>query len=149
MLDYNFFYELVEYGNKNWKGGFSQSEKEEYANDYLSEFNASNEKGKAVHTMEELCKLLIDDIVEGNSKEAMRFLRDICDNSEWKVRVYECVECGKTEIAFFSKEELQNLERHRNREICIQDAIPEKSRWVREVCVSGISLCPDCWERYF
>lgn len=61
----------------------------------------------------------------------------------------ECEGCGYTETFTFSKEEVDNLEKHDKRLLTIQKAIPEKPQWVREIFLSGICMCPSCWKKYF
>lgn len=148
MLELKDFLRIAEYGNKAWKGSFTEEEVKQNAEDYLSEFNASNEKGKANHTMEELCKLLVEDI-EGGSKESEEFLDDILLESDWTMEVYYCNGCNKREIVFFSEQEMENIYKHECREMLIQDALPEKPQWIRETFVSGECLCPKCWEKYW
>ena len=96
------FLRIAEYGNENWKGSFTPEEVSENAELYYTEYNVSNEQGKATHAMEELCKLLIDDI-EGGSDEAYDFLEDIMLSAEWRVEAYHCDTCNKREIVFSPK----------------------------------------------
>ena len=71
MLDYSFFYDIAEYGNKNWKGKFTPKELACYAYDYLVEFEDSKTKGSyhISSTIQELLRLLDED----NTEEAIRF----------------------------------------------------------------------------
>lgn len=147
-MKYADFLRIAEYGNVNWKGSFTKEEVEQNAKDYYAEWEYSQKQGKATHTMEELCKLLIDDI-EGKSEESLNFLNGILDESTWAVGVFYCNNCGKREIAFFSEEEIDNLHKHANRQMLIQDAIPDKPQWVREIFVSGMCKCPKCWKEYW
>ena len=62
MMTYDDFYTIVEYGNENWKGSFTQREIANNAYDYLCEFQASKIKGKPTRTMIELCKLICEDM---------------------------------------------------------------------------------------
>lgn len=147
-MDISKFNAIVEYGNDHWGGKFTSEEKKQNAQDYLYEFNLSNEQGSATSTMQELCKLLIEDI-ENGSQRAWSFLDDIDTYSNWSVEVFQCEGCGKKEVVFFSKEELENLEKHEQRKMLIQDALPDKPQWIREVYVSGTCMCPDCWKKYW
>lgn len=147
-MDISKFNVIVEYGNDHWGGKFTSEEKRQNAQEYLYEFNLSNEQGSATSTMQELCKLLIEDI-ENGSQEAWNFLDYIDTDSNWIVEVYQCEGCGKKEVVFFSKEELANLEKHEQRQMLIQKALPDKPKWIREVYVSGTCMCPKCWEKYW
>ena len=63
MLGYDFFYDIAEYGNANWKGKFTPKEIACYAYDYLIEFEGSKKKG-SYHislTIQELLRLLDED----------------------------------------------------------------------------------------
>ena len=64
MMTFEDFYNIAEYGNKNWKGNFTPKEIAQNAYDYLCEYKSSIEKGYATHTMVELYKLLMEDINE-------------------------------------------------------------------------------------
>lgn len=139
-MDYSDFYDVAVYGNSMWKGGYTQKEISCNAYNYLCEFNVSNKKGNPTNFMQELCKLLIGDETE----EAKDFLMEIMLTSNWKTEVYHCSNCGKEEIAFFSKNELKNLSKNK---MLIQDAIPNKPSWIREAFVSGICLCLECWQK--
>lgn len=147
-MEYTDFYKLAVYGNKAWKGSFTEEEIKKNAEDYLCEFNASNKKGEATSVMQELCKLLIEDIT-GGSEDAEDFLDDILWDSDWTVNVYHCNGCKKREIAFFSVEELKKLQLHAERKMLITDAIPNKPQWIRETFCSGKCLCPECWQKYW
>lgn len=63
MLGYDFFYDIAEYGNENWKGNFSPKEIACYAYDYLIEFEESKAKGGYYisSTIQELLRLLDED----------------------------------------------------------------------------------------
>lgn len=78
MITYNDFYAIAEYGNANWKGGYTPKEIACIAYDYLCEYQASIEQGKPTHTMQELCNLLEEDYKNG-SEEAKEFLERITD----------------------------------------------------------------------
>ena len=72
-MEYVDFYEIAEYGNINWKGGFSPKEVAKNAYIYMCEFEASKLQGKLTNIMQELCKLLIDD----NDTESLDWLCQI------------------------------------------------------------------------
>lgn len=147
-MKYEDFLRIAEYGNKNWKGSFTKSEVEQNARDYYDEFLVSQDEGKPTSVMQSLCELLIADI-DGGSEESHDFLMDILSNSDWWIDVFECEHCGKKEIVFFTMKEIENLMKHSNREMLITEAIPEKPAWVREVYVSGLVKCEECWKKYF
>lgn len=69
-MEYADFYDIAEYGNKNWKGSFTPKEVACNAYDYLCEFEASKVNECVNHTMKELCRLLIED----GSEEAKEWL---------------------------------------------------------------------------
>ena len=143
------FLRIAEYGNANWKGSFTPEEVRKNAKDYFAEWKYSKEQGKATHTMEELCKLLIED----DSEEAEDFLDDILQESGWEVRVYWCDICEKREIVFLTKEEVSNLWKYQNgnpNRMLIQDVLPNCSAMVREwEKMHNMCLCEDCWKRYW
>ena len=60
-MEYADFYDIAVYLNGINRNVFTQREVACYAYDYLCEFNASQEKGKPTHTIEELMKLLAED----------------------------------------------------------------------------------------
>ena len=62
MLEYADFYDIAEYGNENWKGGFIPRESACNAYDYNVEYDYSINQGKPTHTMIELCKLICEDM---------------------------------------------------------------------------------------
>lgn len=59
-VDFKFFKSIARYGNENWKGNFSEDELNEYAWDYLNEFEASRDD-EPTETIKELYNLLIED----------------------------------------------------------------------------------------
>ena len=61
-MEFNDFYTIAEYGNENWKGGFTPREVANNAYDYLCEYRYSVAKGKSTRTMIELCKLICEDM---------------------------------------------------------------------------------------
>jgi hypothetical protein len=60
-MTYENFYDIAMYGNKEWKGFFTDKEIACNAYDYLVEYEASKEAGKPTNTMLELCRLLLMD----------------------------------------------------------------------------------------
>lgn len=64
MINFEFFYDIANYGNENWKGGFSPKEVANNAYEYLCEFQASKENEIPTETIKELYKLLIEDETE-------------------------------------------------------------------------------------
>ncbi len=60
-LEFSDFYDLAEYGNKNWKGSFTPKEVACNAYDYYEEYQQSVKQGHPTHTMMELYNLLKDD----------------------------------------------------------------------------------------
>ena len=79
MLDYSFFYDIAEYGNKNWKGKFTPKELACYAYDYLVEFEDSKEKGSyhISSTIQELLSLLDEDNAEETKNWANRIREEL------------------------------------------------------------------------
>ncbi len=75
-MDYGFFYDVAEYGNANWKGGFSPKEVAENAYEYLCEWEFTMRIGVATSTIETLMEQLHEDLVNGNEK-AEEFLDEI------------------------------------------------------------------------
>ena len=147
-MNYEDFLKIAKYGNEMWKGSFTEEEMKQNANDYFVEYELSNKQGKPTFVIEELCKLLLEDGISG-SIFAEEYLCEIVKSSQWEMVTFFCKYCNKMEIVFFSKEELENIQKHSNREITIQNAIPEKPQWIRETFVSGMCLCPECWNKYW
>lgn len=151
-MQFKDFLQIANYGNENWKGGFSKSEIEQNANDYFTEYRHSNEQGKATHTMEELCKLLIED-TEGDSDQAKEFFYNILKGATWNCTVYYCEYCRKREIVFFTRDELVKLEEYQSgnpRKLLIQDILPNCSKMIREwEREFRYCLCEDCWQKYW
>lgn len=58
-----------------------------------------------------------------------------------------CPVCGRTNHVELNDEEAIMHERWRNRELLIQDALPNKSYDEREMLITGI--CPECWKKLF
>ena len=149
------FIKIAEYGNTNWKGSFTPEEVRQNAEDYFVEWTRSKEQGKATHTMEELCKLLIEDIEECNSEEAEDFLYDILYDAEdtWSCNVYRCEHCGKREIVFFTEEQIFQLQRYHGgnpRKLLIQNILPNCSAMVREYEREyRYCLCEECWKKFW
>lgn len=142
------FLKIAKYGNTNWKGSFTENEIKQNAADYFAEYQESNRLGQPTPVMQELCKLLIEDM-DGGSEEPIAFLNVLMLESNWEVRTFYCEHCGKREIVFFSNEELDNLWLHEQRRMLIQEAIPEKPQWIRETFQSGLCKCPECWQKYW
>ena len=62
IRDYEFFYEIAEYGNKNWDGSDTQKEVACNAYKYLVDFEYSKAKGGHISsTIQELLSLLDED----------------------------------------------------------------------------------------
>ena len=61
-MNYEDFYEIAEYLNEHWKGGFSEKEIARNAYDYFEEFNASIEQGYYTYTMQEILDMLNEDM---------------------------------------------------------------------------------------
>ena len=55
------FYNIAEYGNKQWKGAYSQKEVEQNAYDYYTDFLACLDEGQLTPVIKELARLLADD----------------------------------------------------------------------------------------
>lgn len=148
-MEYGNFYDIAEYGNVNWKGSFTPEEVRQNAEDYFTEWKYSNEQGKATHTMEELCKLLIED----GEEECEQFLDNILEEANWYCEIYYCQGCNKREIVFFSVEEMNNLWQYQNgnpKRMLIQDVLPNCSPMVREYERNyGLCLCEECWKKYW
>ena len=64
MLGYGDFYDIAEYGNANWKGGYTPKEVACNAYDYLCEFKYSKTSQEPSDTIKELTKLLAEDASE-------------------------------------------------------------------------------------
>lgn len=61
-MTYGDFYDIAEYGSKNWKGNFTPKEIACNAYDYKTEYMLSLTQGKPTHAMTELCKLIYEDM---------------------------------------------------------------------------------------
>lgn len=75
MLNYEFFYDIAEYGNANWKGCFTPKEIACNAYDYLVEFESSKARETITSVIQELCKLLAED----GSEECKEWLYRMAD----------------------------------------------------------------------
>ena len=73
MINYEFFYNIAEYENEVWKGGFSPKQIACNAYDYLCEFKASMESETITETIKELYKLLVED----GSEECLEWAYEI------------------------------------------------------------------------
>lgn len=62
MINYEDFYDIAEYGSKNWKGDFTPKEIACNAYEYKTEYMLSLAQGKPTHAMTELCKLICEDM---------------------------------------------------------------------------------------
>lgn len=60
-MSFEEMYDLAEYGNRAWKGGFSPREIACNAYEYMCALTESKEQGKPNETMETLCELLTQD----------------------------------------------------------------------------------------
>lgn len=72
-MTYGDFYDIAEYGNKNWKGNFTPKEIAENAYEYLCEFYASLEHTRVTSAIQELLQLLDED----GSNEALEYANAI------------------------------------------------------------------------
>lgn len=148
------FLKIAKYANKNWKGGFTPKEIAENAKIYYEEWELSKEQGKATYTMEELCKLLIEDI-ENGSEEAEEFLFMILSEAEdtWVCGIYHCENCRKREIVFLTEEQIIQLDSYHNgnpSRLLIQDILSNCSQMVREYEREyRYCLCEECWQKYW
>lgn len=68
-MEYGNFYDIAEYGNANWKGNFTPKEIACNAYDYLVEFEESKARETVTPVIQELCKLLAEDVEERAVKE--------------------------------------------------------------------------------
>lgn len=75
-MDYADFYDIAEYGNKNWKGCFTSREIAMNAYDYLCEFKYSKRDGIITKSLRELINLLRED----GSEECMHWADRISSN---------------------------------------------------------------------
>ena len=60
-MEYADFYDIAEYGNKNWKGSFTPRGIACNAYDYLCEFYESKENEEPTEIIKTLCSLLEED----------------------------------------------------------------------------------------
>lgn len=135
------FKEIVAFCKEHCKGIICSCDEERF----FHEYEASNNNGSPTEIMQELCQQLINN----GSLMADSMLEELLCDTSWHVQKFMCSMCGKTEIVFFSSAELERLARHEKRELLITDAIPDKPQWIRETFLSGLCLCPPCWEEYF
>lgn len=87
MLEYADFYDIAEYGNKNWKGCFTPKEIAYNAYDYYVEFQESKSNG-INHTIKGLMELLLQD----KSEEANHWLdmmeTELKKKKTWNIKYY-------------------------------------------------------------
>ncbi len=79
-ITYSDFYDIAEYGNKNWKGSFTQKEIASNAYDYLCEFQWSMENEIVSETIKTLCKNLAEDV---------RLMPDLEEPRKWINQIAE------------------------------------------------------------
>jgi hypothetical protein len=72
-MEFADFYDIAIYGNKAWKGSFTQKEIACNAYDYLCEFEFSKANETITHTIKELARLLAED----GSEECKQWLYQI------------------------------------------------------------------------
>lgn len=60
-MEFSDFYDIAEYGNKHWKGAYSQKEVKQNAYDYYTDFLACMDEGELTPVIKELARLLADD----------------------------------------------------------------------------------------
>ena len=82
-MDFGFWYDVAEYGNVNWKGGFSPKEVAENAYEYLCEWEATVRDRKVTANIDGLMHLLHEDYCNG-SAEAIALLDTIVDELKYK-----------------------------------------------------------------
>lgn len=75
-MNYEFFYDLGQYANRNWGGGFSEKDIAGMAYDNLCEWEATVSNGKPTHNMQVLINVLVEDVRNGN-EEAKEYLDEI------------------------------------------------------------------------
>lgn len=84
-MDYGFWYDVAEYANENWKGGFTPKEVAENAYVYLLEWQMSLMNHKVTYQLKSLIELLREDVING-SEEAKEFLDTINEQiTLWKL----------------------------------------------------------------
>lgn len=93
MMDYSTFYDIASYGNKAWKGGYTEKEVAVNAYEYLAAYNDSKADGSPTETIKELTRLLAMDGSD-QCKEWLYYIaealglidmdwRDYADTDEW------------------------------------------------------------------
>ena len=93
MLDYEFFYNIADYGNANWKGAYTPKEVASNAYEYLCAFEESKAKEVITPVIQELAKLLAEDGSEECKEWLYRMVdelglidmdwQDYLDTDEW------------------------------------------------------------------
>jgi hypothetical protein len=147
MLNYSDFYDIAEYGNENWnKGNFTPREVAENAHIYCADYEWSKANGEESHNIVELFKLLWEEYKNDSNNADLEYWIDELYKLPGEFIQYSCDGCGRKEWFYFSPREMENLEKHSQRQMLIQDAIPTKPAWVREkfCLVSMGSFCPEC-----
>lgn len=81
QLEYVDFYDIAEYGNKNWKGSYTPKEVAENAYDYYSDFQSAKCKGSLSkdNTVFQILMRLVDDGSEEALDWANKILNEIND----------------------------------------------------------------------
>lgn len=74
-MTYADFYEIAEYGNKNWRGKFTAKEIACNAYDYLCEFERSKREGQETEVIKTLMILLVSD----GSNQCFEWVRNISE----------------------------------------------------------------------
>ena len=82
MLDYGFFYDVAEYGNKNWKGNFSPKEVAQFAHDYFTEFENSKATSKVSSDIQSLLECLNEDGSEECKSWASKIRKELNINGK-------------------------------------------------------------------
>lgn len=88
LITFEDFYDIADYGNKNWKGNFSPKEIASNAHIYKADYDWSIDNNEVAPTMNSLCKLIMTDMdyadYEGlnqdvNVKEMISILKNFID----------------------------------------------------------------------
>ncbi|HAU87295.1 MAG TPA: hypothetical protein DCW90_17960 [Lachnospiraceae bacterium] len=73
MLEYRDFYDMADYANVVWKGGYTPSEIAENAYNYLRDFERSKANGKLADSIKTLLTNLDADIENGEELEDVKY----------------------------------------------------------------------------